>query len=66
MSSLPEENPDHPMALLDTDVASFNDLWIAADLIETCCLGAHRPGWASAGKPPLFRFLFPYKIPASL
>ena len=41
----------------DTDVVSFNGLWLVADLIETCCLlGKHQPGWASAGRFILFLF----------
>ena len=49
--SLPGQDPLSPQIYADTDVASFQDLWLAADLIETCCLQSQRkPGWALAGE----------------
>ncbi|MCJ1459265.1 hypothetical protein MMC28_009642 [Mycoblastus sanguinarius] len=33
-----------------TDVASFEEIYVAAQLVECYCLGLHQiPGWASAG-----------------
>ena len=50
-ASLPGQDPLSPEIYSDTDVASFQDLWLAADLIETCCLQPqHKPGWALAGE----------------
>ena len=50
-ASLPGQDPFSPQIYVDTDVASFQDLWLAADLIETCCLQSQRkPGWALAGE----------------
>ena len=52
---LPGEDPWRPFIASDTDVASFSDLWLAADMLETCCLQRKRnPGWVAAG-----RFCFP-------
>ena len=49
--SLPGQDPWGPRDYPDTDVASFQDLWLASDLIETCCLQSRRsPGWALAGE----------------
>ena len=48
---LPGEDPQRPLEVLETDIASFTDLWLTADLVEACCLGPERhPGWAPAGK----------------
>lgn len=48
---LPGEDPWTPIVAEDTDIASYNDLWLAADLIETCCLVVDKhPGWTSAGR----------------
>ena len=53
--SLPGEDPSSETERYDTDVTSFQDLWLTADLIETCCLvGEHIPGWASDGMSSLF------------
>lgn len=49
--TLPGEDPPGPDSYANTDVASFEDLWIAADLIEICCLMMQRiPGWTPVGK----------------
>ena len=49
--SLPGQNPFDHHVYADTDVASFQDIWLAADLIETCCLQSqHNPGWALIGE----------------
>lgn len=49
--TLPGEDPWSPFVPDRTDVASFWDLWLTADLIESCCLTPdHIPGWASAGR----------------
>ena len=49
--SLPGQDHFSPQIYADTDVASFQDLWLAADLIETCCLQPqHIPGWALVGE----------------
>ena len=41
-----------------TDVASFEEIYVAAQLVECYCLGLHQiPGWASAGESSYFRFL---------
>ena len=51
--TLPGQDPIHEYTYTDTDVASFQDLWLAADLIETCCLKSqHTPGWALVGGNP--------------
>ena len=49
--SLPGEDPWEPTAEAEsTDVASFSELWITANMVESCCLmPKHQPGWASAG-----------------
>ena len=48
---LPQEDPMGPVSYTNTDVASFQDIWITADLIEICCLTMQRiPGWAPIGK----------------
>ena len=48
--SLPGQDPFSHYEYTDTDVATFQDLWLAADFIETCCLrGEQMPGWALAG-----------------
>ncbi len=49
--SLPGHDPSSPFATEDTDVGSFSDLWITADLVESCCLIPKKyPGWASSGR----------------
>lgn len=49
--SLPGQDPFSPHIYADTDVASFQDLWLAADFIEICCLQSqHTPGWALVGE----------------
>ena len=59
--SLPGQDPLSPQIYADTDIASFQDIWLAADLIETCCLQSqHIPGWATVGE--VFPF-FPYNLP---
>ena len=51
--SLPGQNPFDEYTYTDTDVASFQDLWLAADMIETCCLKSqHTHGWALVGEDP--------------
>ncbi|KAL6720352.1 hypothetical protein ACLMJK_002273 [Lecanora helva] len=48
--TLPGRGSWAPAFASDTDVASFNDLWLTADLIEACCMvNEHHPGWAIAG-----------------
>lgn len=49
--SLPGQDPFSHHVYTDTDVASFQDLWLAADFIEICCLQSqNRPGWALVGE----------------
>ena len=49
--TLPGLDPSRSLKPDTTDVASFTDLWLIADLIESCCLiKDHIPGWAGAGK----------------
>ncbi len=49
--SLPGQDPFSHHVYADTDVASFQDLWLSADFIEICCLQSqHIPGWALAGE----------------
>ena len=49
--SLPGQDPFSHHVYADTDVASFQDLWLAADFIEICCLQSqHIPGWALVGE----------------
>lgn len=49
--SLPGQDPFGHYVYADTDVASFQDLWLAADFVEICCLQSqHIPGWALVGK----------------
>ena len=56
---LPGEDPSTPIEAQKTDVSSFTDLWLTADLIESCCLmPSHEPGWAAAGMSFLLRNLF--------
>ena len=51
--TLPGQDPLDEHTYTDTDIASFQELWLAADLIETCCLKPqHTPGWALAGGDP--------------
>ena len=51
--SLPGQNPFDEYTYTDTDVASFQDLWLAADMLEICCLKSqHTPGWALVGGDP--------------
>jgi len=55
--TLPGEDSFGPHPYTNTDVASFEDLWLAADRIERCCLVMQRiPGWAPVGREdsPLF------------
>ena len=49
--SLPGQDTWGPDVFVESDVATFEDLWISADMIETCCLQQHRiPGWAAQGE----------------
>lgn len=49
--SLPGQDPFSHYEYTDTDVATFQDLWLSADIIETCCLHSeHMPGWALVGE----------------
>lgn len=49
--SLPGQDPFSHHDYTDTDLASFQDLWLAADYIELCCLEfQHTPGWALVGE----------------
>ena len=49
--SLPGQDPLSHHVYADTDVASFQDLWLAADFIEICCLQSqHTPGWSLVGE----------------
>lgn len=49
--SLPGQDPFSRHDYTDTDLASFQDLWLAADHIELCCLEfQHTPGWALVGE----------------
>ena len=53
--SLPGQGSLDPHIYTDTDVASFQDIWLAADYIETCCLQSqHQPGWALVGEWRVF------------
>lgn len=50
-TSLPGQDPWNPKKHDNTDVTSFEELWGAADLVETCCLNQHKsPGWAADGE----------------
>lgn len=56
--TLPGKEHLGPYTYTNTDVASFQDLWLAADLIEMCCLKRQKiPGWAPVGKELLVLFL---------
>lgn len=49
--SLPGQDPSGHDVYSDTDVASFQGLWLAADYVEICCLQSqHTPGWALVGE----------------
>lgn len=49
--SLPGQDPLSHHAYADTDLATFEELWLAADFIEICCLQSqHIPGWALVGE----------------
>ena len=49
--SLPGQDPLHHHVYADTDLSSFQKIWLAADLIEICCLESqHIPGWALVGE----------------
>ncbi|CAD6592865.1 MAG: hypothetical protein ASARMPREDX12_006535 [Alectoria sarmentosa] len=49
--SLPGQDPFHHHVFADTDLSSFQKIWLAADLIEICCLQSqHTPGWALVGE----------------
>lgn len=54
--SLPDQDPYGRYDYDDSDVASFEDLWLSAVLIETCCLTEWLYGWAVGGNHP-FPFL---------
>lgn len=57
--SLPGQDPFSPHVYADTDLASFETLWLAADFIEICCLQSQRtPGWALVGEA--FRYILWY------
>lgn len=49
--SLPGQDPFSQHVYADTDLASFQDLWLAGDYIEICCLQSqHMPGWSLVGE----------------
>ena len=57
--SLPGQDPFTHYDYADTDLASFQDLWVSANFLELCCLQTqHSPGWALAGAA--FPFLLQY------
>lgn len=57
--SLPGQDPFRPHLFADTDVATFQDVWLSADFIEICCLQYQNcPGWALLGEA--LRYLVRY------
>lgn len=56
--SLPGQDPRERYDYDDSDIATFEDLWLSAVLIEICCLTDWLYGWSIAGRcssPPAFK-----------